>query len=96
MIVLLFLPLQLGHPEASGYCSQSEWLLFGRDTRNLRAVSEDLLGGTGKAEDAKLPGAGIIPKLSYIRECQEKHLPLGSVPRYFSLGIQPKWLDVHP
>jgi hypothetical protein len=26
-------------------------------------VSEDLLGGTGKAEDAKLPGAGIIPKL---------------------------------
>ena len=26
------------------------------------AVSEDLLGGTGKAEDAKLPGAGIIPK----------------------------------
>jgi hypothetical protein len=26
-------------------------------------VSEDFLGGTGKAEDAKLPGAGIIPKL---------------------------------
>jgi hypothetical protein len=26
------------------------------------AVSEDLLGGTGKAEDVKLPGAGIIPK----------------------------------
>jgi hypothetical protein len=26
-------------------------------------LSEDLLGGTGKAEDAKLPGAGIIPKL---------------------------------
>jgi hypothetical protein len=26
------------------------------------AVSEDLLGGTGKAEDAKLPGAGIILK----------------------------------
>jgi hypothetical protein len=25
-------------------------------------VSEDLLGGTGKAEDAKLSGAGIIPK----------------------------------
>jgi hypothetical protein len=29
----------------------------------LDGVSEDLLGGTGKAEDAKLPGAGIIPKL---------------------------------
>lgn len=26
-------------------------------------VSEDFLGGTGKAEDAKLQGAGIIPKL---------------------------------
>jgi hypothetical protein len=26
------------------------------------AVSKVLLGGTGKAEDAKLPGAGIIPK----------------------------------
>ena len=24
---------------------------------------KDLQGGTGKAEDAKLPGAGIIPKL---------------------------------
>jgi hypothetical protein len=40
--------------------------------------------------------AGIIPKQSYIRECQEKHLPLGSVPRHFSLGIQPNWLGVHP
>jgi hypothetical protein len=25
-------------------------------------LSEDLLGGTGKAEDVKLSGAGIIPK----------------------------------
>jgi hypothetical protein len=57
-----FLPLELGHTEASGYCSQGERLLFGRHTRNLRLVLEDLLGGTGKAEDAKLPGAGIIPK----------------------------------
>jgi hypothetical protein len=53
-------------------------------------------GGTGKAEDATLPDAGISPKQSYIRECQEKHLSLGSVPRYFSLGIQPNWLGVHP
>jgi hypothetical protein len=29
----------------------------------FETVSEDLLGGAGKAEDAKLPGAGIIPKL---------------------------------
>jgi hypothetical protein len=27
------------------------------------SVSEEFLGGTGKAEDAKLPRAGIIPKL---------------------------------
>jgi hypothetical protein len=30
-------------------------------------VSRDLLGGTGKAEDAKLQGAGISPK-----QCPEK------------------------
>ena len=76
-------------PKASGCFLGGTQEIFG-------AVSGDLLGGTGKAEDAKLPGAGISPKQSYIRECQEKHLPLGSVPRYFSLGIQPKWLDVHP
>jgi hypothetical protein len=29
------------------------------------------------------------PKQSYIRECQEKYLPLGSVPTDFFLGIQP-------
>jgi len=46
-------------------------------------------GGTGKAEAAKLPDAGISLKQSYIRECQEKQLPLGSVPKDFSLGIQP-------
>jgi len=56
-------------------------MLYGRDLCGS--------GGTGKAEAAKLPGAGIGAKQSYIRECQEKHLSLGSVPRYFSLGIQP-------
>src|SRR6266852_6933544 len=73
-------------PKASGCFLGGTQEIFG-------AVSEDLLGGTGKAEDAKLQGAGIIPKPSYIRECQEKHLHLGSVPRYISIGIQPKWLD---
>jgi len=33
--------------------------------------SHDSLGGTGKAEDAKTPGAGIIPKLSP-RKCVEE------------------------
>jgi hypothetical protein len=69
-------------PKASGCFLGGTQEIFG-------VVSEDCLGGTGKAEDAKLPGAGIIPKPSYIRECQEKYLPLGSVPTDFSLGIQP-------
>src|ERR1700687_2791051 len=43
-------------PKASG-------CFLGGTQESLGAVSEDLLGGTGKAEDAKLPGAGTIPKL---------------------------------
>src|SRR5260370_30103360 len=43
-------------PKASGCFLGGTQEIFG-------AVSEDLLGGTGKAEGAKLPGAGIIPKL---------------------------------
>ncbi len=39
-------------------------------------------GGGGKAEAAKLPGAGIGPKQSYKRECQD--FPLSSVPSFFS------------
>src|SRR6266446_5979938 len=47
-------PIFLGRPEARGRCSQGKWLLYGRDLRRS--------GGTGKAEAAKLPGAGIGPK----------------------------------
>jgi hypothetical protein len=43
-------------PKASGNFLGGTQEIFG-------AVSEDLLGGAGKAENAKLPGAGIIPKL---------------------------------
>jgi hypothetical protein len=43
-------------PKASGCLSGGTQEIFD-------AVSEHLLGGTGKAEAAKLPGAGIIPKL---------------------------------
>jgi hypothetical protein len=46
----------MGHSRASGYCSQGEGLHSGRDPN-------DSQGGTGKAEDAKTLGAGIIPKL---------------------------------
>jgi hypothetical protein len=35
---------------------------LGGTQETFGVVSKDLLGGTGKAEDAKLPGAGIIPK----------------------------------
>src|SRR5260370_26901195 len=42
-------------PKASGCFLGGTQEIFG-------AVSEDLLGGTAKAEDAKLPGAGIILK----------------------------------
>jgi hypothetical protein len=42
-------------PKASGCFLGGTQEIFG-------AVSGDLLGGAGKAEDAKLPGAGIIPK----------------------------------
>src|SRR5690349_20731150 len=47
-------PIFLGHPEARGRCSQGERVLYGRDLC--------CSGGTGKAEHAKLPGAGIGPK----------------------------------
>ena len=43
-------------PKASGCFSGGTQEIFA-------AVLQDLLGGTGKAEDAKLQGAGIIPKL---------------------------------
>jgi hypothetical protein len=35
---------------------------LGRDTKELRWCFRRLLGEAGKAEDAKLLGAGIIPK----------------------------------
>src|SRR5205807_10621089 len=47
-------PIFLGHSEARGRCSQGERVLYGRDLCGS--------GGTGKAEAAKLPGAGIGPK----------------------------------
>ena len=43
-------------PKANGCFLGGTQEIFG-------AVSEDFLRGTGKPEDAKLPGAGIIPKL---------------------------------
>ncbi len=39
-----------------------KWPNDGSSHKIFGAVSEDLLGGTGKAEDVKLQGAGIGPK----------------------------------
>src|SRR5258708_32500826 len=47
-------PIFLGHLKARGRCSQGERVLYGRDMCSS--------GGTGKAEAAKPPGAGIGPK----------------------------------
>ena len=56
-------PIFLGHPKARGRCSQSERVLYGRDLCRS--------GGAVKAEAAKLPGAGIGPKLCP-RKCAEE------------------------
>jgi len=50
--------------------------ILGGTQEILIAVSGDLLGGTGKAEAAKLPGAGIGPKPCPGNERQKKkYLP---------------------
>ena len=59
-------------PKASGCFLGGTQEIFG-------AVSKDLLGGTGKAEDAKLPGAGIIPKLCPM-EREETEAMYGNLP----------------
>jgi hypothetical protein len=59
-------------PKASGCFLGGTQEIFG-------AVSEDLLGGTGKAEDAKLQSAGIIPKQCPGKWLAEKGTSLNSV-----------------
>ena len=55
-------------PKANGCFLGGTQEIFG-------AVSEDLLGGTGKAEDAKLQGAGIIPKLCPMERVETEAMP---------------------
>jgi len=50
-------PVLLGPPKASGYCFQGKRLLCGREPNG------GVRDGAGKAEAAKLPDAGISPKL---------------------------------
>jgi hypothetical protein len=49
-----------GAPKSEGFCFQSERLLYGREPMVCK-------GGTGKAEAAKLPDAGIS-----LKQCPEK------------------------
>jgi hypothetical protein len=53
----------LGHRKREDAAPKASVCFLGGTQEIFAAVSEDLLGGTEKAEDAKLPGAGIIPKL---------------------------------
>jgi hypothetical protein len=63
-------------PKARGCFSGGTQEIYG-------AVSEDLLGGTRKAEDAKLSGAGIIPKQCAMEragtETMDKNNPIGAI-----------------
>ena len=54
MFLLFLAPFSWGTRYARGRCSQGERLLYERDLCRS--------GGAGKAETAKLPGAGIGPK----------------------------------
>jgi hypothetical protein len=65
ILFLLFRPCNWGTPEAKreDTAPKASVCFLGGAREIFGSVSEDLLGGTGKAEDAKLPGAGIIPKL---------------------------------
>jgi hypothetical protein len=57
-----FCPCNWGTPKRVDTAPKASGCFLGGTQEIFIAVLEDLLGGTGKAEDAKLPGAGIIPK----------------------------------
>src|SRR5229473_1221204 len=57
-----YYPIFLGHPEASGYCSQSERLLFGRDTRNLRRCFRRFVGRNRKSRRREAAGRRNYPE----------------------------------
>src|SRR6266566_5063420 len=55
-------PIFLRHPEASGYCSQSERLLFGRDTRNLRRCFRRFVGRSRESRRREAAGRRNYPE----------------------------------
>ncbi len=63
MNFLLFLaPFSWGTQKREAAAPKANGCFLGGTQETFGTVSGDLLGGTGKAEDAKLPGAGIGPK----------------------------------
>src|SRR5258708_19373712 len=63
MVFLRFWPCNWGTRGRVDTGPKARGCFSGGTQKIFDGVSEDLLGGTGKAEDAKLQGAGIIPKL---------------------------------
>src|SRR6266852_4129317 len=57
-----FCPCNWGNRKRVDSAPKASGCFLGGTREIFCAVSEDLLGGTEKAEDAKLQGAGIIPK----------------------------------
>jgi len=62
-VFLRFCPCNWGTRKREDAAPKASVCFLGGAQEIFDDISEDLLGGTGKAEDAKLPGAGIIPKL---------------------------------
>jgi hypothetical protein len=60
---LRFCPCNWGTQERADTAPKASGCFLGGTREIFDGFSEDLLGGTGTAEAAKLPGAGIIPKL---------------------------------
>src|SRR6266513_3785621 len=60
--LLRFCPCNWGTRKASGYCSQSERLLFGRDTRNLRRRFRRFVGRNRKSRRREAAGRRNYPE----------------------------------
>src|SRR6266567_4056214 len=62
MEFLRFCPCNWGTRKASGYCSQSERLLFGRDTRNLRRCFRRFVGRSRESRRREAAGRRNYPE----------------------------------
>src|SRR6266849_4246924 len=62
LLISIFCPCNWGTPKREGSAPKARVCISGGAQKIFDAVSEDFLGGNGKAEDTKLPGAGIPPE----------------------------------